>query len=271
MSSGGRSAGGGDYVAKNRHSWNQRVAYHVASEMYDVEGFKKGASSLKDIELGLLGDVAGKSLLHLQCHFGQDTLSLARMGARVTGVDFSDVAIHKARELAGELGLEASFVCTDLYDFPTHTDERFDIVFTSYGTIGWLPDIDRWAGVVSRHVKPGGMFVLVEFHPVMWMFDDDFQAIAYRYAASEPIIETVHGTYADRDAPITSETVSWNHSLSEVVNALIGHGLRLEGLHEYDYSPYDCFAHGEAVAEGRYRVKHLGDKLPMVYAVVARA
>lgn len=161
-----------NYIEKNRQSWNQRTELHVTSAFYDVPGFINGASSLKDIELQLLGDVTGKTILHLQCHFGQDTLSLARLGATVTGIDLSDKAIEAARELAQKVQQDATFICCDLYDLPNYLDEQFDIVFTTYGTIGWLPDLDKWAKIVSRYLKPGGQFVFVEFHPVAWMFDD---------------------------------------------------------------------------------------------------
>src|SRR6187551_1118010 len=161
-----------NYLDINKASWNQRTAVHVASDFYGVDAFVKGKSSLQQIELGLLGDVAGKSILHLQCHFGQDTLSLARLGAKVTGVDLSDVAITEARKLARELGLSTDFICCNVYDLPQQLEQQFDVVFTSYGAIGWLPDLDRWAQIVRRFLKPGGRLVLVEFHPFVWMFDD---------------------------------------------------------------------------------------------------
>src|SRR5690606_3899602 len=163
------------YLDKNRALWNARVAAHVNSDFYDMAGFRAGKSSLKPPELRLLGDLSGKSVLHLQCHFGQDTLSLARMGAEVTGLDFSDEAIRTARALAEELQLPASFVCGDLYDAPALLQRQYDVVFTSYGVIGWLPDLNRWAEVVASCLKPGGRFVFAEFHPVVWMLDDELE------------------------------------------------------------------------------------------------
>jgi 2-polyprenyl-3-methyl-5-hydroxy-6-metoxy-1,4-benzoquinol methylase len=139
-----------DYIKANKELWNKRTGFHVLSEFYNVEAFIKGESSLNAIELDLLGNVKGKKILHLQCHFGQDSLSLARMGAKVTGVDLSDKAIEKAKELSVQLDLDARFICSDLYELPTILDEQFDLVFTSYGTIGWLPDLDKWGAVVSR-------------------------------------------------------------------------------------------------------------------------
>jgi len=258
-----------DYISINRDSWNRRLDYHLGSGFYDLETWLKGGSSLNDIELKLLGDVSGKSILHLQCHFGQDTLSLARMGARVTGVDLSDKAIGKARELASHLNLDAQFICSDLYALPDLLDTRFDIVFTSYGTIGWLPDLDKWAAVVARFLKPGGAFVFAEFHPVVWMFDDTFQYVGYRYFNSGPITEVQEGTYADRNAPVQLQSVNWNHSISEVINSLIRQGLQIRSLDEFDYSPYNCFMYAVAVAPGKYRIAHLEDKIPMVYAISA--
>jgi SAM-dependent methyltransferase len=259
-----------EYLAVNKESWNERTDFHVASEFYDLKGFLEGTEPLNSIELDLLGDVRGKELLHLQCHFGMDTLSLARRGAKVTGLDFSEKAIGHAREIAGKMNIPADFVCADLYSAPNHIPKKFDVVFTSYGTIGWLPDMDRWAMVVSHFLKPGGIFVFAEFHPVVWMFDNDFTHIQYRYLKSEPIVETEEGTYAHRDAPLIKKTISWNHGMAEVIQALISAGLRIEQLQEFDYSPYDCFRPIEKIGERKYRIKGLEDKIPMVYALKAR-
>ena len=159
-----------DYFNINKSLWNGKTAIHVKSDFYDVESFKKGKSSLNFIELEALGDVKGKSILHLQCHFGLDTLSWARLGANVTGVDFSDKAIDYARSLNSELGLNAKFILSNVYDLKNNLDEKFDIVFTSYGTIGRLPDLNRWADVVSHFLKPGGTFFMVEFRNVVLQY-----------------------------------------------------------------------------------------------------
>ncbi|MFW5762178.1 MAG: class I SAM-dependent methyltransferase, partial [Cyclobacteriaceae bacterium] len=251
----------------NRQSWNNRLEAHYQSDFYDVKGFLLGKSSLNRIELELLGDIKKKSILHLQCHFGQDTISLARLGARTTGIDLSDLAIEKAKALASECGEEASFICCDIYDLPNHLDKQFDIVFTSYGTIGWLPDLNQWAAIIARYLKPGGKFIMVEFHPVVWMFDDDFQKIAYHYFNYGAILENESGTYADPDAAINQDYVMWNHSLSEVFNSLLGQGMHIQSFQEYDYSPYACFKHTEEVSPKKYRIKHLENKIPMVFAL----
>lgn len=258
-----------NYLEINRNSWNNRTESHLKSEFYDLKGFLNGNTSLNDIELNLLGDLQGKSVLHLQCHFGQDTISLGRLGAEVTGVDLSDRAIESARQLAHETQSNANFICCDIYDLPNHLDKQFDIVYTSYGTIGWLPDLDKWAKVVSQFLKPHGQFIFVEFHPVVWMFDDNFETIGYRYFNSGAIIETENGTYADRNAEITQSYVTWNHGLSEVMNSLIKNGLEINSLDEFDYSPYNCFNKTIEFEPKKYRIEHLDNKIPMVYSVTA--
>ena len=190
------------------------------------------------------------------------------MGASVVGADISDKAIDKAREIASITNTDATFVCCDLYDLPQHLEGQFDLVFTSYGTIGWLPDLDKWASVIRHFLKPNGKFVFVEFHPVVWMFDDDFQKVGYRYFKSEPIVETTNGTYADRDAEIKTTSVSWNHAMSEVISSLLKQGIQLQDLQEYDFSNYNCFSHTVEFAPGKYRIKHLGNFIPMMYSIV---
>jgi 2-polyprenyl-3-methyl-5-hydroxy-6-metoxy-1,4-benzoquinol methylase len=258
-----------DYININKETWNKKTAVHVASDFYNNEAFLNGKSSLNSFEIDLLGDVSHKKILHLQCHFGQDTLSLARLGAKVTGIDFSDQAIEKAKKYSKQLDLDATFICCDVYDTPNYLDEKFDIVFTSYGTIGWLPDMDKWAAIVSHFLKPGGTFVFVDFHPVVWMFDDDFKEVFYNYFKSEPIIEEETGTYADKKASLIQKTISWNHSISEVVNALIENGLTIHLLNEYDYSPYNCFNGMEEFETGKFRIQTFGNKIPMVYSIMA--
>jgi len=259
-----------NYAEVNRRLWNAKTEYHLTSAFYDVAGFRAGKTSLNDIELGLLGDVTGQQILHLQCHFGQDSLSLSRLGAHVTGVDLSDKAIAEARKLAQQLDLPARFIWSDVYELPQHLDQQFDMVLTTYGVLGWLPDMERWAAIVDHFLKPGGRLILVEFHPVVWMFDTDFTRVDYSYFNHETITETEAGTYANRTAPIQETAVSWNHSLSEVLGALLHQGLEITHFEEYDYSPYNCFAQLEPTGERHYRLKHLPGKLPLVYSVVAR-
>lgn len=259
-----------NYLSTNKSSWNNKVNIHLESDFYNVAAWKEGQTSLQEIELALLGDIQGKSILHLQCHFGQDSISLARMGAQVTGVDLSDKAVDLANKLAREEQSSTTFVCCDIYDLPNHLDSKFDIIYTSYGTIGWLPDLNKWAGVIQHFLKPSGRFIFVEFHPVVWMYDDDFKEVAYNYFNSGAITETYTGTYADKEAPISQEYVMWNHGLGEVIQSLLTHNLELTSLVEYDYSPYNCFRHTVKIAENRYQIRPFGNKIPMVYSIVAQ-
>jgi len=258
-----------DYLSANQKSWDKRVSPHVQSEFYDLKGFREGVNPLNTIEMELLGNISGTEIMHLQCHFGMDTLALARLGSYVTGVDFSPKAIAKARELADELNIHAQFICCDVYDTLKHTDKKFDIVFTSYGTIGWLPDLDKWASVISGLLKKGGRLILVDFHPVVWMFDNQFAKIAYSYFNRETIKEEVTGSYADRNTGIAETTYSWNHSFDEILSALLKTGLQLKSFREYDYSPYNCLEKLIQKGEREYQIEHLQGKIPMVYSVVA--
>ncbi|MGE5229461.1 MAG: class I SAM-dependent methyltransferase [Deltaproteobacteria bacterium] len=235
--------------AANLALWNHWTAVHEKSAFYDVEGFKAGATSLWPVEREELGPLVheGATLLHLQCHFGLDTLSWARLGAVVVGLDLSDEAIALARRLAAEVGLaeRAEFVCADLYDADAHLGGRlFDIVFVSWGAIEWLPDLERWAAIVARHLKPGGTFYMAEIHPFAYALDEvpgehDVQ-VKYRLlpAPEAPDVDPVEGSYADPGADTTGHTAyGWPHSLAEITGALVGAGLRLEHLHEFPTSP----------------------------------
>ncbi|WP_437894023.1 class I SAM-dependent methyltransferase [Sorangium sp. So ce124] len=261
-----------DWFALNRAAWNARTRVHLASQFYDLASFRAGASSLKPIELEQVGDVRGKTLLHLQCHFGQDTLSWARLGARVTGLDLSDEAITAARALAKELSVDARFVEANVYDAPEALGgETFDIVFTSYGVLGWLPDMKRWARAAAACLKPGGVLHLIEFHPLVWTFDNAFEQIAYAYDGhGEPIVTEETGTYADRSAPVTLKEVGFNHGIGTVVSALLDAGLTLERLRELDWSPYDIFPDMVEGPPGEFRMKKFERRLPLVYALAAR-
>lgn len=255
------------YFEANRELWNQRTTVHKDSSFYDLPSFMNGKSSLTHIELRELGDVRGKKILHLQCHFGMDTLSLARMGASVTGIDLSDKAIDTARELNDQLGLNAQFICCNVYDLEAYLDDQFDIVFTTYGVIGWLPDLQPWARLIARYLKPGGYLYMAEFHPVVWMFDDEFQSIKYYYHNRELIEIESQGTYTDRNADIKAKEYSWNHSISEVLNALLRQDLRLVFFNEVSYSPYPCFNNVVQGTDGNWRIQGLEDKIPMVYSL----
>jgi SAM-dependent methyltransferase len=238
-----------DARAANLALWNHWTRVHEKSTFYDVEGFKAGATSLWPLEREELGPTIheGTTLLHLQCHFGLDTLSWARLGAHVVGLDFSEEAVALARRLAGEVGLSdrAEFICADLYAADDHLgDRRFDVVFVSWGAIEWLPDLDRWAAIIARHLQPGGIFYMAELHPFATALDEvpgehDVQ-VKYRLlpAPDTPDVDPVEGSYADRDADTTGLTAyGWHHSFAEIIGALTGAGLRVDHLHEFPTSP----------------------------------
>jgi SAM-dependent methyltransferase len=253
------------YFEANKNLWNQRTTVHKDSEFYNLAAFKAGENVLTPIELNEVGDVKGRSLLHLQCHFGMDTLNFSRMGAKCTGIDLSDGAIKLAQEINDELKL----VCCNVLDTSEYVKEQFDIVFTSYGTIGWLPDLKPWAKMIAQRMKPDGFFYIAEFHPVMWMFDDDFTHIKYAYENQEVIVTENEGTYTDRNADIKGKEYSWNHSISEVLNALVAAGLKIEFFNEHMYSPYPCFRNTVETEKDKWHIKGMEGKLPMVYSLKA--
>lgn len=258
-----------EYFKANRELWDSRVEDHLQSDFYNVASFRQGKTTLNSIERNALGDVRGKKLLHLQCHFGLDTLSWEREGAEVTGVDFSTEAIAAAKKLADDCGLSGKFVCCSIYDLPQHLDGEYDIVFTSYGTIGWLPDLDRWAAVVNRFLKKGGLFYIADFHPVIWMLDDTLSALQYSYFNHELIVTESTGSYASGRDKEKRREYGWNHSLSELMSALLRQGLQIVSFEEYDYSPYNCFQGLVQEEDGVWRHASLGRRLPMVYGLKA--
>jgi len=255
------------YFKANKTIWEQKTAVHVASKFYDVPAFKSGWSSLRAVELEGVGDVRGKRLLHLQCHFGMDTLSWARLGAEATGVDFSADAIKYAKDLSREIDVPARFICSNVYDLKRMLKGKFDIVFVSYGCLGWLPDMGRWAEIVSHFLAPGGFLFLAEFHPVHWMLENG--KVFYPYeSGDEPLMFEPQGTYADRKAKIKGKEYWWNHGLGKIVTSLIEAGLTIESLREYPYSPYDA---GNMVQreDGNWVNKKLGEKIPYMFSIKA--
>src|SRR5689334_8942204 len=194
-----------DGLALNRALWDVRARVHgstAADRFYNVETFLAGRQTLCALERELAGEVAGKDLLHLQCHFGIDTLSWTRLGARVTGVDYSEVAIDLARSLAAELGLDARFIRSDVLDLPTVLTDQFDVVYTSRGVLAWLPDLRTWSRVIARFLRPGGTFYITEEHPFMHVFADDAKLRVENdyFRGPEPAAWPVVGSYADPTA-----------------------------------------------------------------------
>ncbi len=209
-----------EHLATNRALWDEWAEINARSAFYDLEEFKRGGVRIRDYEIEEVGPVRGKTLLHLQCHFGIDSLSWARLGAKVTGVDFSERAIELATGVAAELGIDASFIRSNLYDLPQHVDGEFDIVYTSRGVLCWLPRVRPWADVVARFVGPGGSFYVTEAHPILWAYEDDFTLKFPYWEREEPSSFDIHGSYADPAAEVkTEKDFEWNHSLGEIVTA----------------------------------------------------
>ncbi|MCW3173739.1 class I SAM-dependent methyltransferase [Shewanella subflava] len=255
-----------DYLTTNKATWNARTDIHVASKFYDIDNFLQGASSLTEIETAELGDVNGKRLLHLQCHFGLDSLSFARKGALVTGVDLSDKAIDKANALAAETQLNAKFVCQDVCALGQTTTADFDIVFTSFGVICWLPNLSLWAQTIANSLTSGGTFYMAEFHP----FHDVFEGYPY-FHRQQPDVEQ-EGTYTENCTNEKHTIITWAHPISDVINALLSAGLQLKHFNEFDYSPYNCFAgltQDKRHATPRYQLIKNDIPMPLVYSLSA--
>jgi SAM-dependent methyltransferase len=264
----------GDYLRSNRDLWDRMTPIHARSDFYDVEGFKAGRNTLLEIDRREVGDVSGRRLLHLQCHFGMDTLSWARLGARITGMDFSPRAIALAGALAAELEIPAEFYCCELTRFPRILRRMFDIVYTSGGVLPWLPDLGRWADAAARFVEPGGFFYVRDDHPFCAIFADDEDVdeprVGYPYFHSDrPMRFVDQGTYADPAADITSESYEWFHSLSDVINALISSGLRIEYVHEFPFASYRSLPFLVRGGDGLWRYSHRPESLPLSFSIRA--
>jgi SAM-dependent methyltransferase len=262
-------------MASNRALWDEWTTLHSTSA-YDVTSFKAGRNRIASHEIEEIGDVRGLSLLHLQCHFGLETLSWARLGATVTGVDFSPRAIGVARALAEELKIPARFVESDVYRLPEVLDEVFDLVYTANGVLGWLPDIGRWAEVVAHFVRPGGRFYILEAHPIVQAMADEGVGpgelrLAYPYwEHPDPIAVPTHGSYADRTAHVeTPMEYGWDHSLGEIVTALATAGLRIEQLREYPFLNWETPFLVPA-PDGTYRMPaDANGELPLMFSILA--
>jgi SAM-dependent methyltransferase len=260
-----------DWRALNRANWDDRVPIHVASSFYDLAGFRAGADTLRPLEPAEAGDVAGKRLVHLQCHIGLDTLSWARRGALVSGLDFSAPAISAASALASELGIRATFVVSDVYDAEAALGgRRFDIVYTGIGALAWLPDIPRWARVVAGLLAPGGFLYLVEGHPFAQILDDATGLVVSRdYFDSGPTVEEFAHTYTDGPALEHVRTVEFQHGIGEVITALIEAGLRIEFLHEFEFDAFGRYDSLQRHDDGTYRFPPGRPRVPLIFSVRA--
>ena len=253
-----------DYDKINRELWNRRTQIHIGSTFYQEDDFMKGMTTLNAIEIEALGDVTNKKLLHLQCHYGLDTLSWARKKAVVTGVDYSEEAISYAVKLSKTLEIPAKFIHSNVYDLPEVLEDSFDIVFTSYGVLHWLSSLDRWAKIIRDFLVPDGIFFMVEFHPLKWLFDPSGQLDNdFHYSSGgKPLQRVVTGTYADPIVKIEQSAWNWRWGLGEVITALTAADLHIESLVEYPFS----YHWGGSPRE----IKPPPIELPKLFSVTAR-
>jgi len=262
-----------EFLETNRRHWDGLIPHHLDSEYYDLARFKAGGSTLHALEVEELGDVAGKSLLHLQCHFGLDTLSWARRGATVTGLDFTQPAIDAARRIAAECDIDARFLVANVYDARDVLDGQFDIVFCSYGVLFWLPHVRRWAGVVASLLKPGGTFYVVDFHPMSGVFVEEDGDLVVRYpyfTPDAPLRFDEDGSYAAPDAKLAERvTYSWPHPVGEVVTALIDAGLEIRFLHEFSHSIEPPTPSSVKQPDGAYHLGRHHGCVPLLYSIKA--
>jgi len=269
-----------DYRSVNRANWDDRAPAHAASPDYAVEQFVADPAFLSGVvrfDLPRLGDVHGLRGVHLQCHIGTDTLSVARLGARMTGLDFSPASLEQARRLAELTGSDVDFVEADVHDAVDVLGAgSFDLVFTGVGALCWLPSVDRWAQVVAGLLRPGGRLFIREGHPVLWALDyermDDLLVLDYPYVETdEPFVETDPGTYVTTDATfVSNETHSWNHGLGEIITAVLGAGLTLTSFVEHDSVPWEALpGQMEKQPDGEWRLKERRWRMPLSYTLTA--
>lgn len=268
-----------DYRDINRANWDERAPAHIASPDYAVDKFRADPAHLSDVvrfDLPLLGSVEGLRGVHLQCHIGTDTISLVRLGAQMTGLDFSGASISEARRLAAELGHDVEFVEADVYAapdvLPAHS---FDLVFTGIGAIGWLPDIKRWAAVVAGLLAPGGRLFIREGHPVLWSLGDrtdGLLAIEHPYFEQvEPTVWDEPGTYVETNTEFAhTVTHEWNHGLGEIITALLEEGLTITGFTEHDSVPWEAIDDQmDLLPDGEWRLRDRPERLPHTYTLQA--
>ena len=256
-------------IKSNKILWDRLADLHIEDPWYKLDPFLKGETTLMPPELELLTDVSGKSVLHLQCHFGLDSLSLTRLGAHVTGVDLSERAILKARELAGAEQLDARFICAPLHELEQTLTGTFDLVFTSYGVLDWLPDLADWARLIASYLRPGGQLVLVEFHPFLNCFDLESGILQYPYFADgKPITEQIERSYTGTPLGDSFEMNLWAHELGEIFSSLLHSGLTVTHFREYDYSPFDCLQNLRERSKNEFVWKE-NESLPMLFSLTA--
>ncbi len=258
-----------DYSKINKKWWDTVTPIHSKSKLYDLPAFKKGKTNLQSIELQEVGNVKGKTLLHLMCHFGLDTLSWARRGAITTGVDLSRESIKLAKKISKEIAVPSDFICSDIYNLPKILDKKFDIVFASYGVLLWLSDIKKWAKIINHFLIKGGIFYIADTHPFTNMLSSDFE-IFYKYFKKGPYRDDSSGTYTDWNAHVKGITYDWSYTISDVINALIVEGLKIEFIHEFPFTMYDQFpGFMEQNKKGQYVLKNKKIQIPLLFSLKA--
>lgn len=259
------------WTRTNRDSWNSRTAEHLASSFYDVPAFLRGGDTLKPLETDLCGDVHGRDLLHLQCHFGLDTLSWARRGAQATGVDFSTSAIAAARAIAAQASLQARFHVADVMDLPTRLHCGFDLVVSTYGVLCWLPSLPEWARNVARCLRTGGRLVLVEFHPILDVFGSGCISGSSDYFEATPILSRTRGSYAARECPLELTDIRWAHSLGAIIDAISRAGMTIRQVAEHPFCVYPIVPWLEIERDGYWWPAERAGRPPCMFSIVAEA
>lgn len=262
-------------VEVNRRTWNRWARWHSRSQYYDLERFVQGWRTLDDVELAGFPDVEGRTLLHLQCQLGTESLSWAERGAIVTGIDFSEQAIRTARGLSERTGISARFLVADVLDLPHDLDGRFERVFSSHGVLLWLPDLERWAQGIARALVPGGLFYLVEVHPIALMFDNDrtdgrLVPVDPYFHTSSPRRQVEAGSYASPERPERSESFIWFHSLADILGGLLGAGLEIRAFREYPFMGWRLFPWMVEESYNHWRLPPESPQIPLGFSLLAR-
>ncbi len=265
-----------EYRQANLDNWNERTGIHAASRLYNLEKYVSDPDRISDVvqfDVPDLGDLTGKTLLHLQCHIGTDTISLARLGATVTGVDFSPEAIMTARKLSVDSGTSARFEVAELCDTPQVIKETFDVVYTGVGALTWLPHIAAWGRVVSSMLKPGGTLFIREFHPMLWTIDDEREdgelIVKYPYFETPALKFENEYSYSDGDKLTNSVNYEWNHGLGEIVMALLDNGLQLQLLREHKFAESQNLPSMVRDEGDRWKLPRGEDRVPLMYTIRA--
>jgi 2-polyprenyl-3-methyl-5-hydroxy-6-metoxy-1,4-benzoquinol methylase len=262
-----------EYFKANQIAWNQKVCFDIASDYYDIAGFKSGKNSLYPLDIQLLGNVKGKRILHLQSYLGLDSISLSKMGAEVVAIDFCQNAIDFSQNLSKELSTDIKFICSNVFDINKLNLGQFDIIYMSYGAICWLPNINKLIKKTKQFLKPKGKFILIDFHPLAISFDllrEESIKYSYFNQKNNPIEIYRKGTYADVNASIETTEFNWNHSLDEIIGSFTENGLELKYFKEYPFLPMNGFPNLELGNDGYYHVINANDKYPLLFSLIAK-